>query len=57
MRITKDTIAEMREWAMECEWVEDADEIAAMNDDVIVRGIARHYDGGVAQFILDEDVE
>lgn len=46
MRITKDTIAEMKEWAIECEWVEDADEIAAMNDDAIVRGIARHYDDG-----------
>lgn len=42
------------DWCMDCVWADvDADDIAAMPNDVIVRAIQRHYVGGWAGFLAD----
>jgi len=47
-------IKAMREWLSDCVWGDtDSEVIADMADGVIVRAIARHYEGGVFQFIYD----
>lgn len=47
-------ISAMREWLSDCVWGDtDSDVINDMADGVIVRAIARHYEGGVFQFIYD----
>ena len=42
-----------REWASDCQWCEDEDEINELPDDAIMKGVERHYDGGWAGFIRD----
>ena len=42
----------MREWAADCSWL-DADELDDYTDAQILRGVDRHYAGGVAQFCQD----
>jgi hypothetical protein len=42
-----------REWALECAWKEDPEDIAEMSDAEILRGVTRHYEGGLAQFAQD----
>lgn len=41
-----------RDWIAECDWrdIDDADDLTTTE---IVAGIARHYDGGLAQFVRD----
>ena len=46
------TILAMREWVSDCVWV-DGDDLDELGDAVIVRGVSRHYCGGVGQFIAD----
>lgn len=46
-------VAEMRASLTDCEWRdEDAESIMAMPDAMVVRAIARHFDGGIAGFVL-----
>jgi hypothetical protein len=42
-----------RGWAADCEWIEDAEDIADITDEQVIAGIAAHYDGGWAQFARD----
>ncbi len=44
----------MREWVSECagSWVEDEEEIEEMSDMQIVRGVQRHFDGGLDAFMV-----
>jgi hypothetical protein len=51
-RLTPATLTAMRAWAADCEWI-DAAALAEYTDAQIVRGIARHYDGGLEQFLAD----
>jgi hypothetical protein len=50
----KAMIVAMRGWAADCGWL-DADMLDDYTDAQIVRGVARHYDGGVDQFCRDMD--
>lgn len=51
---SKTEIAAMREWLTDCQWDdESANSIKDMQDSVIVRAVKRHYDGGIAQFLID----
>lgn len=46
-------LAEMRASLADCEWRdEDAESIAEMPDVMIVRAIARHFEGGIAGFVV-----
>ncbi len=40
-------LAEARAWVADCAWREDPDEIAEYSDQEIIRGVDRHYDGGI----------
>ncbi len=43
-----------REWIANCQWADlDEDLIAELPTPVVWRGVARHYDGGVGQFLDD----
>ncbi len=43
-----------RQWIADCSWENlDDDHIAELPTAVIWRGVARHYDGGVAKFLHD----
>jgi hypothetical protein len=47
-------IQQARQWLAECVWGDiDDDDINGMSDARIVSGIARHYSGGIEQFIED----
>jgi hypothetical protein len=46
-------IVAMRAWIAECAWQEDNETLAALTDAQIIRGIARHYAGGVEAFLVD----
>ena len=51
--VTAPEVPAMREWIADCEWGENADDLATLTDAEVVVGIQRHYAGGVAQFIAD----
>lgn len=42
-----------RDWVMDCTWVEDPEEIAAMSDQAILDNVERHYVGGLDQLARD----
>jgi hypothetical protein len=42
-----------RGWALDCMWKEDPADIAEMSDTAILRGVNRHYAGGLAQCARD----
>lgn len=43
----------MREWALDCAWSEEPEDIERMTDAQVIRGVQRNYDGGLAQFVRD----
>lgn len=54
LQATPEQIADMRGWIADCAWGDlDADEIASLSDTAVLRGVARHYVGGVAAFLAD----
>lgn len=54
---TPETIREMRDWIADCVWQDlHEDEVDDLTDEQVVRGVARHYCGGVAAFIADNTV-
>lgn len=45
---------EMRGWCEDCSWgehAEDPDFLHKMPDESIIRGVQRHYEGGVREFL------
>lgn len=44
-----------RDWVKDCTWAdaEDDSDIDDMTAEQITRGVQRHYDGGIAQFLQD----
>lgn len=49
---TSDEIEQAHAWIADCEWSDlDADD--ELSDAEVVRGVARHYDGGWEQFLAD----
>lgn len=49
-KLTPAELAEARNWIADCEW---ADDTSNLTDAQVERGIARHYDGGIAGFRAD----
>lgn len=50
----EDTLTAMREWVSECVWADmDEEEIAELTATQLMRGVEKHYAGGVAQFRID----
>lgn len=47
-------IKAMREWASDCQWL-DGEDLDQYSDSQIARGVARHYAGGITQFIKDAE--
>lgn len=50
-------VAAMRSWVADCDgtWGDiDADDVPNLTDVEVVDGVRRHYDGGVAAFVADE---
>jgi hypothetical protein len=50
LTITPKQVLEMREWAGDCAWL-DADDLEMYSDESIIRGVHRHYDGGLTSFL------
>ena len=47
-------IDDMRDWLKDCVWADmDSADVNDLSDSAILRGINRHYDGGVDQFRAD----
>lgn len=47
-----DAIKQMKDWALDCQWM-DQEDIEEMGDEEILRGVQRHYEGGIKQFLRD----
>lgn len=46
-------LADMRGWLSECEWADvDAEDIAEMSAEQVLRAVCDHHDGGVVGFLL-----
>lgn len=53
---TDEQITAMREWATDCQWSDlDADGLGELSNYEILHGIEHHYDGGLKQFIEDNN--
>jgi len=49
--LTPEEIAAAREWLADCVWPDcEPEEFATMDEQLIVRGVARHFDGGIEGF-------
>jgi len=45
-------IKDARDWVEDCQW-NDQEEIGSYGDFQILKGVDRHYDGGLSQFLKD----
>jgi len=50
LTITASHINQMRLWAADCEWL-DSGTISDYSNMVIIRGVNRHFDGGLTAFL------
>lgn len=48
-------VKQMREWVKDIQWKEDSEEIDELSDVDIVKGVQKHYEGGINQFVKDTD--
>lgn len=46
----EEIIKEARGWAADCNWM-DQDELEYLDDYQILKGVQRHYEGGLAEFL------
>lgn len=45
-------IQDMKNWIMDCVWQDlDTDDVAQLTDTEVLRGVQKHYDGGLAEFM------
>ena len=52
--LSADEIAAAREWLAECQWPDCEPELfRSLDPELIVKGVALHYDGGIAGFKHD----
>lgn len=55
--ITPEIIKLMKDWVKDCNWRETEDDddsnsfVDSLSDEQIIRGVEKHYDGGVAGFL------
>jgi len=53
-RLRPEDIEQGREWISDCQWSNlDPDDIKDLSNIEIVRGVARHYEGGWDSFLAD----
>ncbi len=54
---TVEQIKDMRDWAKDCVWAEDSDSdfIDNLSDMQVIKGVEANYDGGLTQFINDNN--
>ena len=48
--VTENNIIDARNWALDCDWL-DGDDLETMDDETIIRGTHRHFDGGISNFV------
>jgi hypothetical protein len=55
LTFTREEIDAMRDWIADCQWGEGEDDgwIDDLSDQQVIRGVARHYDGGTDGFRRD----
>lgn len=47
-----EVIAQMRAWVADCVWADlDPADVAELTDEQVVRGVRKHFDGGLAAFM------
>ena len=46
------TVAEAREWLGECSWADGDIDFTSISDARIMKGIARHFEGGIPEFLI-----
>lgn len=45
-------IAEMRNWVLDCQWMEGEDiDVSAMPEKTLLYGVEKHYSGGIDEFV------
>lgn len=50
--LTAAEIAEARAWIADCMWADlEPEDIAELSDAVVISGVARFFDGGLAAFV------
>lgn len=53
LTLTVEQLAAAREWIADCVWRDiDQDDVNQLTPDQVERGVARHFDGGIAGFKL-----
>lgn len=55
IHLTAQHITNMRCWAYDCDWL-DSDDLASMDNETIIRGVNKHFDGGLDGFLSTEPV-
>ncbi len=51
-QFTPEQIAAMREWVADCQWGDmDPEDLASLSDEQIIKGVNKHYDGGIREFL------
>jgi hypothetical protein len=55
LHVTKDHLKAMREWVSDCAWREDC-ETDEFTDEEIIRGVEKHFDGGLDAFFKTLEV-
>ncbi len=53
MNDNQDLIDSAREWMNDCSWKEDPEDLAELSDAEVLRGVQKHYAGGLNQFRRD----
>ena len=54
--MNEEQIKAAREWLKDCQWDDlDCEEVDELPDEEIVKGIKRHYDGGINSFLMTFD--
>ena len=47
-----------RDWLKDCAWQDmDESDVDELSPEAVTRGVARHYDGGLVQFLSDAGVQ
>ena len=50
--LTPEIIQHMRNWVSDCSWKDlGGEELNELSDEIIARGVERHYEGGIKEFL------
>lgn len=54
MKLQPHQLADARAWIADCEWANlGSEDVGELTDEQVIAGVARHYEGGIQQFALD----